>query len=48
MKKFAEMYRNPFINAAITYMEPLPVALIMTLVSAGILSRRRKREPQLA
>lgn len=48
MKKFAEMYRNPVINAAITYMEPLPVALIMTLVSAGILSRRRKEQSQVA
>ena len=42
MKKFAEMYRNPLINSAMTFMEPLPVALVMALVSAGILSRRRK------
>ena len=48
MRKFAEMYRNPVINAAITYLEPLPVALIMTLVSAGILSRRRKDPTQVA
>lgn len=48
MQKFAEMYKNPLINIAITYMEPLPVALIFTLVSAGILSRRRKEEPQVA
>jgi hypothetical protein len=43
MKKFAELYKNPFINSAITFLEPLPVGLIMTLVSAGILSRRRRR-----
>ena len=42
MKKFAEMYRNPLFNTAITFMEPLPVALVIALVSAGILSRRRK------
>ncbi len=49
MQKFSEMYRNPVINAAITYMEPLPVALIMTLVSAGVLSRRRRKdEPAVA
>jgi hypothetical protein len=42
MDKFAELYRNPAINAAITFLEPLPVALIVTLVSAGVLSRRRK------
>jgi len=44
MEKFAEMYKNPAINAAITFLEPLPVALIMALVSAGLLSRRRKGE----
>ena len=42
MDKFAQMYANPVANAAITFLEPLPVALIMTLVSAGVLSRRRK------
>lgn len=41
MEKFAKMYKNPAINAAITFLEPLPVALIMALVSAGVLSRRR-------
>ena len=48
MKKFAEMYRNPVFNSAITFMEPLPVALVIALVSAGILSRRRKDAPQPA
>jgi hypothetical protein len=42
MRKFADMYRNPLFNTAITFMEPLPVALVVSLVSAGILSRRRK------
>jgi hypothetical protein len=42
MEKFAVMYQNPAINAAITFLEPLPVALVLTLVSAGVLSRRRK------
>jgi hypothetical protein len=42
MEKFAEMYKNPAINAAMTFVEPLPVALIVALVSAGVLSRRRK------
>jgi hypothetical protein len=42
MDKFAELYKNPAINAAITFVEPLPVALIVALVSAGVLSRRRK------
>jgi hypothetical protein len=50
MDKFEEMYKNPLINSAITFMEPLPVALIMALVSAGLLSRKKKeeREPAVA
>lgn len=42
MEKFAALYKNPAINAAITFMEPLPVALVVALVTAGALSRRRK------
>ena len=43
MEKFARMYENPAINAAITFGEPLPVGLVVALVSAGVLSRRRRR-----
>jgi hypothetical protein len=46
MDDFAELYRNPAINAAITFVEPLPVALIVALVSAGVLSRRKKSEAE--
>jgi hypothetical protein len=42
MKKFAELYQNPAINAAITFLEPLPVGLIIALVSAGVLRRRKE------
>ena len=35
---------NPFINAAMTFAEPFPVGLIITLVSALIL--RKKMKPQ--
>lgn len=45
---FAEKYRNPVINVAYTLLEPLPVAVIMTLVSAGVLSRRREAPKQFA
>jgi hypothetical protein len=44
MTKFAEMYRNPLINSAMTFMEPLPVALVVSLVTAGVLSRRKKAQ----
>ena len=45
MRKLAVMYHNPIFNSAITLMEPLPVAIVFALVSAGVLSRRRNKEP---
>jgi hypothetical protein len=45
MARFAELYRNPAINAAITLLEPLPVGLVMSLISAGVLRRRRAPDP---
>jgi hypothetical protein len=42
MEKFAVMYENPAINVALTLVEPLPVGLIFALVSAGVVSRRKK------
>jgi hypothetical protein len=42
MKKFSEMYANPFFNAAMTFLEPFPVGLVITLISAAIL----KKKPQ--
>jgi hypothetical protein len=44
MNEFAEMYKNPLVNIAFTFLEPLPVGLLFALVSAGVLSRKR-REP---
>jgi hypothetical protein len=43
MEEFAAMYQNPAVNAAFTILEPLPVGLIIALVSAGLLSRGRGR-----
>jgi hypothetical protein len=43
MARFRELYRNPLINAAITFIEPFPVGLVITLVSAGVLARRRRQ-----
>lgn len=39
-KVWLERYQNPLINSAITFLEPLPVALIMVLISAAVLRRR--------
>lgn len=48
LQQFAVMYRNPAVNAAMTLVEPLPVGLVIALVSAGILSRGRKPETREA
>ncbi len=40
MVKFGKMYKNPFFNALMTYMEILPVGLIVTLISSLILKRK--------
>jgi len=39
---YTKMYNNPLINSAVTFLEPLPIALIVALASAGVLSRRKK------
>jgi Protein of unknown function (DUF4199) len=41
IRKFQATYSNPFYRMAMTLLEPLPVGLVMALVSAGILRRRR-------
>ncbi|MDB5200936.1 MAG: hypothetical protein JWQ27_345 [Ferruginibacter sp.] len=40
MADFGKMYKNPFFNAMMTYVEILPVGLIVTLISALILKRK--------
>jgi hypothetical protein len=40
MKSFKAMYDNPFINAGITFFEPFPIGLIVTLISAAILRKK--------
>lgn len=42
LDEFEKMYQNPAMNAAFTILEPLPVALVVALVSAGVLSRRKR------
>jgi hypothetical protein len=40
MKKLKESYENPLFNAAMTFIEPFPVGLVITLLSAGILRKK--------
>lgn len=41
MQEFGEIYKNPLVNIAFTILEPLPVAVVFTLVTAGVVSRKR-------
>ncbi|MXV17242.1 DUF4199 domain-containing protein [Hufsiella ginkgonis] len=44
MQSFKEMYQNPLFVVLITYVEVLPLGLIVALISALVLQRRNKAE----
>lgn len=37
-----QMYENPLVNMLYTFIEPFPVGLLMTLISAGMLRRKAR------
>jgi hypothetical protein len=39
------LYQNPFVNMAYTFLEPFPVGLIITLISAAVLRKRTPSQP---
>jgi hypothetical protein len=45
IQHYQQLYRNPLVNIAYAFMEPLPVGLLITLVSAAILRRKAPAEP---
>jgi hypothetical protein len=40
LKKYKELYDNPLFNAAMTFLEPFPIGLVITLISAVALRRK--------
>ncbi len=40
IQKTKELYENPLYNAALTFIEPFPVGLVVTLISALIVKRK--------
>jgi len=46
LAKFKQQYENPLYNSAMTFLEPFPVGLAITLISAAIL--RKKAQGQAA
>ena len=43
-----QLYQNPFVNMAYTFMEPLPVGVLITLISAAVLRRKAHAGPNAA
>ena len=41
MERYRQLYENPLANAAITFLEPFPIGLVITLISAAILRRKK-------
>ena len=45
LEKFKEQYKNPVFNSLMTFIEPFPVGLAITLISAGVLRRKPQSQP---
>jgi hypothetical protein len=46
MNSMWTLYKSNFlVRAAFTFVEPFPVGLLVTLISAGVLRKRRREEP---
>lgn len=45
MQDFKRMYDNPLTNAAITFTEPFPIGLAVTLISAAVLRKKATDKP---
>jgi hypothetical protein len=41
LQQVRQLYSNPFANVAMTLLEPLPVGLVITVISAAILRKRK-------
>jgi Protein of unknown function (DUF4199) len=48
IERSQQLYQNPLVNIAYTFIEPLPVGLIITLISAVVLRRKGPVNPAAA
>jgi len=46
VNKLKDLYRNPILNGAVTFLEPFPIGLVITLVSSVILRKKPDRAVQ--
>jgi hypothetical protein len=45
VRKYKEIEDNPLLNAAMTFIEPFPIGLVMTLISAAVLRKKPQSQP---
>jgi hypothetical protein len=45
LKKFKEQYENPLFNSLMTFIEPFPIELAFTLISAAVLRKKAQSQP---
>ena len=45
-RKYKELYKNPLFNAALTFIHPFPIGLVITLISALVLRRKPRSLPE--
>lgn len=45
MKRYKELMENPLWNGLMTFIEPFPVGLVITLISAAILRKKQTARP---
>lgn len=45
IQRYKEMEDNPLLNAAMTFIEPFPIGLAITLISAAVLRKKAQSQP---
>jgi hypothetical protein len=46
MTRYKELYKNPLLNAVLTFIEPFPIGFVITLISALALKRKPQSQPE--
>jgi Protein of unknown function (DUF4199) len=46
VRKYKELYKKPLFNAALTFVDPFPIGLVITLISALVLKRKPRSLPE--
>jgi hypothetical protein len=46
VRKYKELYKNPFFNAAFTFIHPFPIGFVITIFSALVLRRKPRSQAE--